>query len=450
MQTPWALLALATLVLPWTLVRRRRPTTPPPRVVFPAISLLAAAQKRSIRRKERRNFILATIRSIAILALALTWAAPFSLLWSRPSSNAPSVATDGISKLNATNQRVADGRLDGRPIRLLVVDGADSSSADSSESPAAFYVAAALNPNFDATQPTENHDFPNVEIVSSSEFALTPANALDLFDAICWVDVSAPTVAELDKIERFLAADAASPRALIVFAGPRTNVLRWNAAWRRWRLDVGTLDVAFNPATGALAAPLANETREALQTVVKDDVKERLFAESFVDFERSGVDSLPIWRAFPLVGRDAIPILRDTPSNVPTAARLAAPSRGVVLWFASAPDAATSSLAFAPSFVPLLDRLVEFALQESLAETASTNCSLPTTSISIASNRFSTNLTAVPSVPTSQEKEKTRQATARTLWFATIVLLAFECWFSAPTRFFRRFDSSANRCKIGV
>ncbi len=443
MQNPWALLALATLVLPWALLRRRRPSTPPPRVVFPALSLLATAkQRRSLRRKELRRLILATLRSVAIISLALTWAAPSSF-WPPRSAAAPAeIAPDAPPP-----RRVADGRIDGRPIRLLVVDGADSGTS-TSESPAAFYLAAALNPGFDAARPAESDAFPKVEVVSSSEFTLTPSNALAAFDAICWVDVSAPTAAELEKTERFLAAaNGASPRALLVFAGPRTNVSRWNAAWRRWNLDVRTLDVAFNPATGELADATSAADRVALQTVAAVSVKERLFAESFVDFERSGVDSLPIWRAFPLVGDGALPVLRDATSNVPTATRLAAPSQGVVLWFSTAPDAATSSLAFAPSFVPLLDRLVEFALQESIAETENATSCLTSVSAHPASIRASKNRTAVPN-ETAQEKEKTRQATARTLWFATVVLLAFECWFSASPRFFSTAKSSANRCGV--
>lgn len=443
MQEPWALLALATLVLPWTLARRRRPATPPPRVVFPAISLLAASSRRSFRRKERRRYVLATIRSGALLTLALTWAAP-TTLWPFPSEAVrapkPLDANSETTGLAPALQRVANGRIDGRPIRLLVVDGADSGAPRSEtvepRSPAAFYVAAALNPNFDASQPDVNQDFPEVEIVSSTEFALTPSTALSLFDAICWVDLSAPTAAELEKTERFLAADGASPpspRALLVFAGPRTNVARWDAAWSRWKLDVRTLDVAFDPATGELVDSTAPADRVALQTVADVDVKERLFARSFVDFERSGVDSLPIWRSFPLVGGDALLVLRDATSNVPTATRLAAPSGGSVVWFATAPDAATSSLAFAPSFVPLLDRLVEFALQESLAaRTDATPCPSETyNGAEVAENVSSSQVDAA----TSQEKAKTQATTARTLWFATLVLLAFEGWLAVPRRF---------------
>lgn len=382
MQNPWALFALATLALPWLFLRRRRPTTPPPRVSFPAIRLLAPSLRRAVRRKERRLLVLATIRSSALLTLVLIWAAPSSFF----SFFNDASLTPAESRLSVPLQRVANGKVDGRPIRVLIVDGSDSGtpfpndaqpqSAASSSSDAAFYLAAALNPNFDATQPLVDSPFPQVELVSSADFALTPSNALIAFDAICWVDLSAPTDAELAKTERFLAAASpASPRALLIFAGPRTAAKRWDAVWRRWNLDAQTLAVAFEPATGALDASTAPAVRNALQTIANVNVKERSFAAAFPGFERSGVDSLPVWRSFPLVGSDAVPILRDATSTVPTLTRLSAPNNGTVVWCATAPDASLSALAFAPSFVPLVETTVDFALQDSLVNSSHSNVS---------------------------------------------------------------------------
>ncbi|MBR4102719.1 MAG: hypothetical protein IKK39_01495 [Thermoguttaceae bacterium] len=436
MQTPWALFALATLALPWLFLRRRRPTTPPPRVSFPAVRLLAPSLRRAVRRKERRLIVLATLRSFALLSLVLIWAAPSPPFFPFFRAASP---TPAESRLTETRQRVANGKIDGRPTRVLIVDGSDSGppfpadstfqSAASRSNDAAFYLAAALNPNFDATQPVETQTLPEVELVSSADFALTPTNALIAFDAICWVDLSAPTDAELAKTERFLAAASpSSPRALLIFAGPRTDAKRWNAVWRRWNLDVQTLAVAFEPATGALDASTDAAVRDAFQTVANVNVKERSFAAAFPGFERSGVDALPVWRSFPLVGSDALPVLRDAASSVPTLTRLSAPNNGVVLWCATAPDATVSALAFAPSFVPLVEKTIDFALQESLA----------THSFSDVSDAGdSPKMFAERAAPTKKDadaqldKTSARRRLGLIFWGIFGVLLAFEFWRSA-------------------
>lgn len=439
MQTPWALFALATLALPWLFLRRRRPTTPPPRVSFPAVRLLAPSLRRAVRRKERRLLVLATIRSCALLTLVLIWAAPSPTFFSFFSETSP---TPAESRLTATLQRIANGKIDGRSIRVLIVDGSDSGapfpdapqlqSAASRSNDAAFYLAAALNPNFDATQPVETQNLPQVELVSSADFALTPTNALIAFDAICWVDLSAPTDAELAKTERFLAAASSdSPRALLIFAGPRTDAKRWDAVWRRWKLDVQTLAVAFEPATGALDASTDAAVRDAFQTVANVNVKESSFAAAFPGFERSGIDALPVWRSFPLVGSDALPVLRDAPSNVPTLTRLSAPNNGVVLWCATAPDAALSALAFAPSFVPLVEKTVAFALRESFATCCNTE---------VSNADAVTKAVAERAVPTKKnaaaqlDKTNARRRLGLAFWGIFGVLLAFEFWRSAPRR----------------
>ncbi len=436
MQTPWALFALATLALPWLFLRRRRPTTPPPRVSFPAVRLLAPSLRLAVQRKEQRLLILATIRSFALLSLVLIWAAPSPPFF--PFFNA-APPTPAESRLTATRQRVANGKIDGRPTRVLIVDGSDSGppfpadstlqSAASRSSDAAFYLAAALNPNFNAAQPVETQSFPQVELVSSADFALTPTNALIAFDAICWVDLSAPTDAELAKTEHFLAAASpSSPRALLVFAGPRTDAKRWDAVWRRWNLDAQTLAVAFEPTTGALDASTDAAVRDAFQTVANVDVKGRSFAAAFPGFERSGVDALPVWRSFPLVGSDALSVLRDAASSVPTLTRLSAPNNGVVLWCATAPDASISALAFAPSFVPFVEKTVDFALQESLA-----NCFFTDVSDSdVLAETF-----AERAAPTKKnadaplDKTSARRRLALVLWGIFGVFLAFEFWRSA-------------------
>ncbi len=436
MQTPWALFALATLALPWLFLRRRRPTTPPPRVSFPAVRLLAPSLRRNVRRKERRLLILATIRSFALLTLVLIWAEPSPTFFSF--FNAAS-STPAESRLTATSQRVANGKIDGRPARVLIVDGSDSGPpfpADSTlqnaatrSNDAAFYLAAALNPNFNATQPVETQSFPQVELVSSADFTLTPTNALTAFDAICWVDLSAPTDAELAKTERFLAAASpSSPRALLVFAGPRTDVKRWDAVWRRWNLDAQTLAVAFEPATGALAASTDAAVRDALQTVVNVDVKECSFAAAFPGFERSGVDALPVWRSFPLVGSDALPVLRDATSSAPTLTRLSAPNNGVALWCATAPDATVSALAFAPSFVPLVEKTIDFALQESLATCFPTDVSNSGDSPKTFAERADQ---TKKNADAPLDKTSARRRLALVLWGIFGVLLAFEFWRSA-------------------
>lgn len=439
MQTPWALFALATLALPWLFLRRRRPTAPPPRVSFPAVRLLAPSLRRAVRRKERRLIVLATLRSFALLTLVLIWAKPSFPVF--PFFNdAPQ--TSAKSELNATSQRVANGKIDGRSIRVLIVDGSDSGapfpdasqlqSAASRSNDAAFYLAAALNPNFDATQPVETQNLPQVELVSSADFALTPTNALTAFDAICWVDLSAPTDAELAKTERFLAAASPdSPRALLIFAGLRTDAKRWDAVWRRWKLDVQTLAVAFEPATGALDASTDAAVRDAFQTVANVDVKERSFAAAFPGFERSGVDALPVWRSFPLVGSDAVPILRDAPSNVPTLTRLSASNNGVVLWCATAPDAALSALAFAPSFVPLVEKTVDFALQESFA----TRCRSDVSDAVVPNETFADRADQTQkNVDAPVDKTSARRRLELFFWGTFALLIAFEFWRSAPRR----------------
>lgn len=432
MQNPWALFALATLALPWLFLRRRRPTTPPPRVSLPTIRLLTPTLQRAARRKERRLIALAAIRTCALLTLVLIWAAPsfrsFSFF------NAATTLIAAKPELSKSFQRVANGQIDGRPIRVLIVDGSDSGppfpnapelqNAASRSNDAAFYLAAALNPDFKATQPVEAKRFPRVEIVSSADFALTPSAALTAFDAICWVDLGAPTDAELEKTERFLAAATTdSPRALLIFAGPRIDAKRWDAVWRRWQLDAQTLAVAFEPATGALDASTDAAVRDALQTIAQTNVKERVFAAAFSGFDRSGVDALPVWRSFPLVGRAAVPVLRDTTTNAPTLTRLSAPNNGVVLWCATAPDASISALAFAPSFVPFVEKAFDFALQESLA----THC------VSDASNANVFPESSTARVDQTQktaaetlDKPSARRRLSLVFWGTFALLIAFE------------------------
>lgn len=462
MQTPWALFALATLALPWLLLRRRRPTTPPPRVPFPALSLLTPTLRRAVRRKERRLFVLATIRSCALLTLVLIWASPsfrsFPFV-----GDTTSASTPAETRLTATLQRIANGKIDGRPLRVLIVDGSDSGPPFPNNSPlpnaadrssdAAFYIAAALTPDFNATQPSATQDFPQIEFVSSAEFALTPTNALLAFDAICWVDLSAPTDAELEKTERFLAAASSrSPRALLVFAGPRTDVERWNAVWRRWNLDAQTLDVAFEPSTGTLAASTDADVRDALLTVANTSVKERAFADAFPSFERSGVDALPVWRSFPLVGSGAVPLLRDATSSAPTLTRLSAPNNGVVLWCATAPDASLSALAFAPSFVPFVERTFDFALQESLAThfdaTIYNAPSFDATQKNADAQTYSNDDATQKNADAPLDKTSARRRLSLVLWGLFGVLLAFESWRSASFSPFVR--GVAIRCRDRV
>ncbi|MBQ7814320.1 MAG: hypothetical protein IJ387_07510, partial [Thermoguttaceae bacterium] len=242
----------------------------------------------------------------------------------------------------------------------------------------------------------------------------------------------APTDAELAKTERFLAAASSdSPRALLIFAGPRTDAKRWDAVWRRWNLDVQTLAVAFEPATGAVDASNAPAVREALQTVVNINVKEHSFAAVFPGFERSGVDALPVWRSFPLVGSDAVPILRDATSNVPTLTRLSASNNGTVVWCASAPDASISALAFAPSFVPLVEKTVDFALQESLATCFPTDVSDSGDSPETFAER------AVPTkknAPAPLDKTSARRRLDLVFWGIFGAFIAFEYWRSASVR----------------
>ncbi len=441
MQNPWALFALTTLALPWLFLRRRRPTTPPPRVSFPAVRLLAPSLRRAVRRKERRLLVLATIRSFAFLTLVLIWAAPSPTFFSFSCFNA-APSTPAESRFRIPLQRVASGKIYDRPARVLIVDGSDSGppfpndsnlqNAANRSSDAAFYLAAALNPNFDATQPLADSSFPQVETVSSADFALTPTNALLAFDAICWIDLSAPTDAELVKTERFLAAATPdSPRALLIFAGPRTDAKRWDAVWRRWNLDAQTLAVAFEPTTGALDASTAPAVRDALQTVANVNVKERSFADAFHGFERSGVDALPVWRSFSLVGSDAVPILRDAPSNVPTLTRLSAPNNGTVVWCSTAPDASISALAFAPSFVPLVEKTLDFALQESLLSHSNSDASeVVPFSATVADRDDATRKNADAPL----DKPSARRRLELFFWGTFALLIAFEFWRSALRR----------------
>ena len=317
-------------------------------------------------------------------------------------------------------------------MRVLIVDGSDSGppfpnapelqNAATRSSDAAFYLAAALNPDFNATQTVETQNFPLIELVSSADFALTPSAALIAFDAICWVDLGAPTDAELEKTERFLAAATPdSPRALLIFAGPRTDDKRWDAVWRRWNLDAQTLALAFEPATGSLDASTVAAVRAALQTVANVNVKERAFADAFAGFNRSGVDALPVWRSFPLVGSSAVPVLRDATTNAPTLTRLSAPNNGVVLWCATVPDASVSALAFAPSFVPLVEKTFDFALQESLATSLATNVSQASPTVA------QTPKTAAATL----DKPSARRRLSLVFWGTFALLIGVEFWRSA-------------------
>ncbi|MBQ9799169.1 MAG: hypothetical protein IJO40_04425, partial [Thermoguttaceae bacterium] len=206
---------------------------------------------------------------------------------------------------------------------------------------------------------------------------------------------------------------------------------RWDAVWRRWKLDAQTLSAAFEPATGALEASTDAAVRDALQTVANVDVKERAFAAAFPGFERSGVAALPVWRSFPLVGSDALPVLRDTTSAAPTLTRLSAPNNGVVVWCATAPDDSISALAFAPSFVPLVEKAVDFALQESLA----TCCNSEVSNADSATKTF-----VEHDVPTQKnadaplDKTSARRRLNRVFWGTFALLIAFEFWRSAPRR----------------
>lgn len=376
MRNPWALLALAAAILPWFFVRARTPENPR-KIAFPALVLLTSATKNRKARK-RRRVLLAATRSAALVALALVWAEPFLNGEKKETSSIAQSLENQEFDANKKN-RVENGTLDGRPIRVLIVDGTDSGeprfnkkiAAKPTRPSAAFYWAAALNPTFDAAssetlQLEQTQRFPKVEVVTSTDFSLLSSAELQAFDALLFVDVSAPTSAELEKIQRFLKSGA---KTFVVCAGPRIRLERWNEIWRRFNISAQTFDVDLSAPNGeARQTVVAN----ALQSVANNDVAENAFRELFAKTANSGIDALPIWRAFPTLGPDVVPTLRDRETRLPTVAKISAPEIGDSLfWVATVPDERVGALAFAPNFVPLASRIVEFALLDALGETPS-------------------------------------------------------------------------------
>ncbi len=452
MRNPWALWALATAILPWFFIRPRTPENPR-KIAFPALFLLTSATEKDQKTRRRRRILLAATRSAALVALTFVWAEPFfddaqkeTLL------NLQTVESQWVSEISGDRapkrRRVENGTIDGRPIRVLIVDGADSGEprfGENSRNPAtaqnpprpsaAFYWAAALNPTFDVddettTQVKRSQRFPRVEITSSTDFSLLSPSELAAFDVLLFVDVSAPTTSELDKIQRFIKDGV---RAFVVCAGPRIRLERWNEIWRRFDVSARTFDVDLSPPTSdEPRRPFAPDGEASLQAVENNDVAEIAFRAPFEKTANSGIDALPIWRAFPTLGADVVPMLRDEKTQIPIVAKIALKNAAndenvangaAIFWVATVPDERVGALAFAPNFVPLATRIVESALGETSANGASRKTPIAESS---AAARFN-----------ARRNEKTNVV----LWsiFAIFVALEFLLTFSkASERLFGR------------
>ena len=278
-------------------------------------------------RRSRRRVILATTRSLALVALSLLWFGD-DFRFERTSTELAFVATRSA------------------PLRVLLVDGSDSGAtrfpSSASSLSTARLLELALNPFGDDY--AEKNAIARTSTLSSSEFSELRAEALEDYDVVVLADISALLDVEMKKLDRFVAKKG---RAVVVWAGGRTSAKDWNERWRRLGRALEVQDVAFDSTTPRAFnyAP----TRE-----------ERAFAANFPDFDSSGASNLPTTRAICCFGEDATPILRDHTTNAPIFSRLA-PGW---FWFASSPEPDFGGLASAPCFQTLVEKSLEFATSE--------------------------------------------------------------------------------------
>ena len=307
MERPFALWSLLFALLPWLALLRPRPRDVR-RVPFPALVLIASPKSR--KRRSRRSFLRAALRSLALVALAILWASPTFL------NDAP-----------ASSESLPG---DVRPLTsILVVDGASGADATSAGVSSARILELALDAQLDDVQ---------IDRVAALEFALRPDAFLDGRDAALVADVAALTDREEPALERF----AQRGGAVVLWPGVETDAARWRETFRRWRVPANIVDT---PIENAPAAPRSAE--------------ERVFLKTFPGAETANLDALPAERAFWLVGDDDVPILRDRKTRAPVFVRLP----NGVYWSALSPDPRLGALAAAPAFPALVEATTRYPLK---------------------------------------------------------------------------------------
>ncbi len=293
--------ALLLTLLPWTRFFRRPRQVP--LVQFAPFFLVA--DKKARRKRRLREIALAALRSLAIALLVLLWTLPQS---------SPSAKKNDVSTPRKTLENV------------LIVDGSDSGSALYPTPIAApsvsDYLALAL----------EDSNL-NVETIDSSEFASASLATSRQYDAIVLADLSSPTDAELDKLERYLSGD----RFVLVWSGSRTSPERWTDVWKRLGFDAKT-------------------TRRELDKAPKFFAPTSPFERFFPDADAARLDALPVERAVATTGADVARLLVDSGTGTPIFSRVG----GNWYWFGASPDPNDGALALAPYFTTLVEKALEF------------------------------------------------------------------------------------------
>ena len=306
MERPFALWALLLAILPWLALLRPRPRDVE-RVPFPALVLISSPQSR--KRRTRRSFLRAALRSLALIALAVLWSSPTFL------NDAPASSESSSNEVQT-------------PTSILVVDGANDADAAAVGVSSAQILALALDAQLDDA---------TIDRVAALEFALRPDAFLDGRDAALVADVPALTEREETALERF----AQRGGAVVIWPGVRTDAARWNETFRRWRVAAKIVDSSLENAPGALRS-----------------AEERDFLRTFPGAETANLDALPAERAFCCVGDDVVSILRDRKTRAPVFVRLP----NDVYWFALSPDPRLGALAAAPAFPALVEATTRYPL----------------------------------------------------------------------------------------
>lgn len=316
MERPCALWAALLALVPWLLLFLPPQQRTTGKIPFPAMRLLAAPNQRS--RRRRRRVLRAALRSAAVAALAILWAAPNPDALRRPDAEAN---VDPVSAIPA--DRHAES-----PRSVLILDGTDPDGERSHAFRPADYVALALGAQFDDLR---------VDMIAPLDFAARPDAALRSCDALVIMNLDALAPGEEAAVARFLAHGGSA----LVWAGSRTLPDRWSATFRRWNLDVTVDDAPLDSRAGAPDAPS-----------VSDD--ERLFLTSFPGGASARVDALPARRAFPCAGPGAALLLRDRESGRPVFTKLSEK----LCWFAVPLDDEDGALAALPAFPALVEQLL--------------------------------------------------------------------------------------------
>lgn len=310
MERPFALWALLFALLPW-LALLRPPRAEIQRVPFPALSLLASPQAR--KRRSRRALLRAALRSLALVALAILWAAPKISDDAAPAPSQNAVQTRALTS-------------------ILVVDGADLELEPSGTAARSLSSAQILTLALSAQL-----DDAKIERVPAIDFALRPDAFLQGRDALLVAELAALAPQEERAIQRF----AQSGGAVVLWSGLATDPARWNETLRRWNVDA---EIVQSPLDDAPGVPRSHE--------------ERAFLAAFPGAASAKLDALPVARAALVLGDDVVPILRDRKSRAPVFARLA----DGIYWFALSPDPREGALAAIPAFPALVEATTRYAL----------------------------------------------------------------------------------------